>query len=137
MGTTVFDRCMVGAGFSDATNNGGACASNGATTGTPGSSYGWSASTGLGGTSGITAAAVYLNILHLGGQSPVGDAWGTLQLNFAGSTFYGKNSFTFQADSDTLTSAAPDVPEPTSMLLVGSGLLLAGFLGKRRAARKS
>lgn len=122
-----FDRCMSGAStFNDTNNSKAGCGTNG----TNGSDQGWTASSRGDGSTAATAAVTYSNILNLTGNGPVGDAYGTARLVFTG-TFAQNSTFTFDMDTD-LVSATANVPEPGSLLLLGSGLLALGFRIRRR-----
>jgi len=124
-----FDRCMSGSNTFNDTNSGSNCGTNG----TPGSDNGWSADTRSGGTSNITAAAIYSNILSVGANNAVGDAYGVLRLVFGGTnTFTFNETFTFEADTDLVNSARNAVPEPGSMGLLGAGLVGLAIAARRR-----
>lgn len=141
-GLTSFDRCMTGANaFSDATNSGGSCLTNsGGIEGTTGSNVGWSVSSSTQtATAGITASALYANQLKIATQAFQGDAWGSLTLTFAGTAFQGGSNFTFQADTDSISTASAIVPEPATYGMVGLSLLGFGLLSKfaRRGPKQS
>ena len=100
---------------------------------TPGSARGWPFEV----TSGQVAVdAIYSNIVSLQGRA-YGDLYETLTLNFGDDGFSG--SFRFRAETDT-SAAIGDVipvnpavvPEPGSLLLLGSGIFGMGVLLLRR-----
>lgn len=77
-------------------------------------------------------AALYSGPVALIGEAPVGDIYRYLTLDFG----IGINDATvqFSADTDTLTGELSPVPEPSTMLLLGSGIL--GVTGAMRRKRK-
>ena len=90
-------------------------------TGTPGSQRGWTFD------SAFDVGYSYLDEVALTGQLPLYDLWAKLQLDF-GNGFSGTMSFI--ADTDNIAPSA--VPEPATMLLLGSGLIgLAGYARRR------
>jgi hypothetical protein len=128
-----FDRCLTTTGFDDGDFGYTVCNGPTALVGTPGSADGWSAGDGAGGTSGITAAALYFNAIQLPAQAPVFDAWGDLTLTFAGTTFGQNDTFTFRADTDLLTAERASTPEASTLSLIGAGLLcVAAFRFRQR-----
>lgn len=103
-------------------------------TGTVGGAQGWSAGdngpSGAAGTAGITATALYTDLLTDPSQpTPVGDEWGDLLLTFTG-TFTSGNTFTFRGDTDSIST-----PEPATVGMMGLALIGLGALRFRRRSR--
>ncbi len=97
--------------------------------GTPGSASGRTFTTAY--TGDLTAT--YRNLLGVGGNAPVGDLYTMLELDFGTAGFL--NNLTFIADTDNAEYAGdivPSVPEPSTFLLFGGGLLGLGYLGRKR-----
>ncbi|BCO07940.1 hypothetical protein GF1_03160 [Desulfolithobacter dissulfuricans] len=76
--------------------------------------------------------ATYSNAVALVGTAPVDDLYRTLTIEPNLSSWTGPMSFTFSADTDTVNPAP--VPEPASMILMGTGL--AGLTALRRRSKK-
>lgn len=78
-------------------------------------------------TSSLTITATYFNQIALNGSAgPVGDLYGGLRLDFAGSGFANGDIFWGMADTDNIDNNP--VPEPATMLLFGLGI--SGILGR-------
>ncbi len=74
--------------------------------------------------------ATYRDAVALHGHAPVGDLYRTLTLAFE--TGVTDTALAFSSDTDTASTALVPVPEPGTLLLVGTGLAAAGWRGRRR-----
>ncbi|HFQ80837.1 MAG TPA: PEP-CTERM sorting domain-containing protein [Desulfobacterales bacterium] len=79
-------------------------------------------------------SATYSGLVALSGQQPEGDLYRYLSINFSNYTAPG-DTFKFLADTDTTTGNINPVPEPATMLLLGTGL--AGIAGTMRRRKKN
>ena len=88
---------------------------------------------------GFDITATYSGAVALNGDAPVGDLYRYLTIDFTGDYFRQDDSLTFRADTDSLAISgdiAP-VPEPSTILLLGAGLLgLVGY-NRKRFSKKS
>lgn len=112
--------------------------------GTSGSANGWDFS--IVGVNNWDITATYRDVVALQGSDPVGDLFRTLTISFGSGSFgpgadtlaVGAASamLTFVADTDNLSISGdirPEpVPEPTTMLLFGSGLVGLAAVGRRK-----
>jgi hypothetical protein len=97
-----------------------------------------------GGNAGVSGTALYTNALHITGQAgatsgnvATWNTFGAVLVSF-GSGFgsaSSSNSFSFLMDVDTITGplvADSSTPEPSTIGLLGAGLLVIGIVGVRR-----
>jgi hypothetical protein len=134
-GNTVFDRCW--AGTSQSTN----CNNDDGIEGTPGSNVGKTFAD-FNELNSNQFTATYLNAVGVGGNAPVGDIFANFILRFGNGT-YGQalpegggddSGYNFSLDTDIVRQNPPAVPEPGSMLLLGSGLV--GLVARMRRKKQ-
>lgn len=112
---------------------------HGGATGTAGSSNGHDFS-GFNPYSG-NITATYFNAVSLNGAAPVGDLYANFLLAFGNGTYSQglgerRNGYDFTLDTDNARGlSTPSVPEPGSMILLGTGLVaLASRMRRKQAA---
>jgi hypothetical protein len=117
-GNVVFDRTFGGANGTSGSNGGLDFA-------------------GFGSYSG-NVTGHYYNAVGLNGAAPVGDLFANFLLSWSGDGL-GENFYRFTLDADnartTATQQVPSVPEPTSMVLLGTGLV--GLVSRMRRKRQA
>jgi len=103
--------------------------------GTPGSAGGLDFVFRLGALAGSTAD--YTNIVRVGGNPPVGDLFESIVVSLGSGGLATSASLAFEADVDEAEAGAvvvpvPSVPEPSTWILLGTGLLSLGAVARRR-----
>jgi hypothetical protein len=83
--------------------------------------------------------ATYFNAVSLNGAAPVGDLYTNFLLQFGNGSYnqglrQSNDTYHFTLDTDNAVTAASAVPEPGSMLLLGTGLVgLASRMRRKKA----
>lgn len=128
-GNSYIDRILIDAGLGDSVFD---TTFNGAT-GTNGSALGRDF-TLVSSSSALDITATYFDAVALTGDSPVGDLFRYLDIDFTNSAGF-RGSLVFKADTDNLRFGGDitPVPEPEALVLLGLGLL--SFCLTRRQAK--
>ena len=84
--------------------------------------------------------ATYFNAVGLNGAAPVGDLYTNFLLSFGNGSWaqglrQSNDTYRFTLDTDNAVTTPPSVPEPGSMILLGTGLVgLASRMRRKKAA---